>query len=130
MLNTSRKTLKTKHGLTLIEVMMAVFVLALSGIMLAAIFPTAQISRIKGVYSTYAVSLAQQRIEELRAAGYASVKVGNTSVAVSDLPGGTETILITQYLPNIKKVQVSIVWEGYRKAGGTVVLTTLLSDHS
>lgn len=130
MYNTHNKYWKNNRGFTLIEVLMGVFVLALSALMLSALFPIAQTARIKGVYTTYAVSLAEQRVEELRSAGYASVQVSNTNVPVSDLPNGEETITITQYAAGIKKIEISIVWEGFRKVGGSVTLATFISDHS
>lgn len=120
-----------QRGLTLVEVMLTVFILALSAMMLAAIYPSAQISRMKAVHYTYATSLAEQKIEELKSAGYASVLVGSpATVAISELPNGSETVAISQYAPNIKKVEVSITWEGYRMVGGSVSLATFIADHS
>lgn len=118
-------------GFTLIEIMLAVFVLALTGLVFAATVPTSQISRIKAAHTTYAINLAKQTIEEKRSAGYASLLPGTTEVTVpADLPGATQTTSITQYATNVKKVEVTIVWSGYRQVGGTITLTTLISDHS
>ena len=118
-------------GFTLIEIMLAVFVLALTGLVFAATVPTSQISRIKAAHTTYAINLAKQTIEEKRSAGYAGLLAGTTEVTVpADLPGGSQTTTITQYSTNVKKVEVTIVWSGYRQVGGDITLSTLISDHS
>lgn len=117
-------------GLTLVEVMLAVFVLALTAIILIACFPTSQISRIKAAHLSYAVGLAQKQMEEFRSAGYASVLVSDpVNTPVAELPSGSQTITITQYAPNVKQIEVTITWEGYRKVGGSTTLVTLISDH-
>jgi len=111
--------------------MLVVFVLALTGLVFAATVPTSQISRIKAAHTSYAISLAQQTIEEKRSAGYASLLAGTDEVSVpADLPGGIQTTRITQYAANVKEVRVTITWSGYRQVGGTVNLATLISDHS
>ena len=113
------------------EVMLVVFILALTGLIFAATVPTSQISRIKAAHTTYAIHLAQQTIEEKRSAGYAGMLAGTTEDSVpADLPGGLQTTEITQYSTNVKKVRVTITWSGYRQVGGTVTLSTLISDHS
>ncbi|HET6452761.1 MAG TPA: prepilin-type N-terminal cleavage/methylation domain-containing protein [Armatimonadota bacterium] len=119
-------------GFTLVEIMLAVFVLALTGLVFAATVPTSQISRIKAAHTTYAINLAKQTIEEKRSAGYASLVPGTDEVSVpADLPGGSQRTLITQTpWANVKKVEVIITWSGYRKVGGTITLNTLISDHS
>lgn len=124
-----RKT--REEGFTLVEVMLVVFILALTGLIFAATVPTSQISRIKAAHTTYAIHLAQQTIEEKRSAGYAGMLAGTTEDSVpADLPGGLQTTEITQYSTNVKKVRVTITWSGYRQVGGTVTLSTLISDHS
>ena len=118
-------------GFTLIEIMLAVFVLALTGLVFAATIPTSQISRIKAAHTTYAINLAKQTIEEKRSAGYAGLLPGPPEVTVPALlPGATQSTIITQYGANVKKVEVTIVWSGYRKVGGSITLPTLISDHS
>jgi prepilin-type N-terminal cleavage/methylation domain-containing protein len=125
------KKKRRSAGFTLIEIMLAVFVLALTGLVFAATIPTSQISRIKAAHTTYAINLAKQTIEEKRSAGYAGLLAGTTEVTVpADLPGGSQTTTITQYSTNVKKVEVTIVWSGYRKVGGSITLPTLISDHS
>ena len=125
------KNSKHRSGFTLVEVMLAIFVLALSALMFAATFPTSQISRIKAVHMSYATSLAQQKMEELRSAGYSGMLLGATVEIPSELPSGSSlTTTVTQYATNIKKIEVTIIWQGYRKVGGDTTLVTLISDHS
>lgn len=123
--------LKNRSGFTMVEVMIVAFIMALTALIFAATFPTSQISRVKAVHMTYAVSLAQQKVEELRSAGYSSVLVGGPrTTPVPELPNGSQTITITQYAANIKKIQVVISWAGYRKVDGSTSLVTFISDHS
>ena len=120
-----------RSGFTLLEVLLAVFVLALTAMMLAVSFPSAQISRIKAAHVSYAVNLARQTMEEKRSAGYSSLLAGTTEVSVpAELPGGQQTTSITLYSPHIKKIEVTVTWSGYRKVGGSTTLVTLVSDHS
>ena len=131
MSDRSHDALRNQRGLTLVEVLLTVFILALSALMLAAIYPSAQTSRMKAVHYTYATSLAEQKIEELKSAGYASVQIGSPAfVVISELPNGSETVAISQYAPNIKKIVVTVGWEGFRMVGGNVSLVTFISDHS
>lgn len=130
MVRTVRKN-RRSAGFTLVEVLLVVFILALTALMLAAIFPTAQISRIKATHTSYALSLAQQKMEEIKSAGYANIQITPEAVVtpLADIPSGAQTVTVTQYAPNIKKISVSIVWSGYRRVGGRVDLVTLISDH-
>ena len=118
-----------RSGFTLIEVMLAVFVLSLTALIFAASFPISQISRIKSAHMSYAVNMARQTMEEKRAAGYNGLLIGTTTSVPADLPGSQQTTTITQYSPHIKQVVVTISWEGYRRVGGSTTLVTLVSDH-
>ncbi|HUV04887.1 MAG TPA: type II secretion system protein [Armatimonadota bacterium] len=122
---------RRSSGFTLVEVLLVVFMLALTALMFAATFPTSQISRIKATHMSYALSLAQQKVEEIKSAGYGNIQITPTPVtsSLADIPSGTQTVTVTQYEANIKKISVSIVWSGYRQVGGTVDLVTLISDH-
>lgn len=121
----------SRAGFTLIEAMLVFFVIALTGLMFAAIFPTAQTSRVKAAHASFAAGLAQQKMEEIRAAGYVNIQLTpGVDTPLDSLPNGNQRVTITQYAANIKKVQVTITWSGYRQVGGTVNLVTLISDHS
>lgn len=119
-----------RAGFTLLEVLLAVFILVLTALMVCAVFPSAQISRIKAAHMSYAVNLARQTLEEKQSAGYASLIAGTSEIAVpADLPGAQMTTTITQYSTHIKKIEVTIAWSGYRRVGGTANLITLVADH-
>ncbi len=119
-----------RSGFTLIEVMLAVFVLSLTALIFAAAFPISQISRIKSAHMSYAANLARQTMEEKRAAGYNGLLIGTTTSVPAELPDSQQTTTITQYSTHIKKVVITITWEGYRKVGGSTTLVTLVSDHA
>lgn len=118
-------------GFTLIEVMLAIFLLAVSAVIIGVIYPSAQISRIKAVHMTFAMSMAQKKLEDARSSGYALVPVTPTvTTPFAELPNGTQSYTVTQYAPNIRKVEVTVTWNGYRMVGGRVSLVTFISDHS
>ncbi|MBP6965274.1 MAG: prepilin-type N-terminal cleavage/methylation domain-containing protein [Armatimonadetes bacterium] len=118
-------------GFTMVEVLLVILVLSFSALIFAAAFPSAQISRIKAVHMSYAMGLAQQTIEEKRSAGYANLLDGTSEVSVpAELPGAQQTTTIEDFGANIKKIDVTITWGGYRMVGGTVHMSTLISDHS
>lgn len=120
-----------QSGFTLVEVLIGIFLLAIGAAIVAGVYPVAQISRVKAVYSTFATSLAEQKMEELKSAGYASIQAGSPiTTAVVELPNGQQTVAITQYSPSIKKVSITITWNGYRTVGGSITLATLISNHS
>ena len=122
---------KKQSGFTLIEAMLAVFIVTLTGIMFAAIFPTSQINHKKSAYMSYATSMAQKQMEEIKAAGYANAYPTDwVKTPVDELPDGIKSIAITQYAPNTRKVEVKIEWDGYRHVGGKIELVTLISDRS
>lgn len=127
----TRKIRCGSGGFTLVEVMLVTFVLVLTALIFVATFSTSQISRMKAAHMSYATSLAQQKIEEMRAAGYASILITDpVENSLPELPTGTQIVTVTQYAPNIKKIEVTISWGGYRQVGGSITLVTLISDHS
>ncbi|MCL6629476.1 MAG: type II secretion system GspH family protein [Armatimonadetes bacterium] len=128
------KVVSSKHrsaGFTLVEVLLVIFLLSLTALIYAAVFPTSQISRTKAVHTSYALSLAQQKLEEIRSAGYANIQVTPSPqvTPVADIPGATQTVTISQFAANVKRISVVITWSGYRKIGGRVELETLVADH-
>lgn len=130
-LDTNNKKRNNRSGFTLTEVLLVVFVFALTALIYGATFPIAKSSGIKAANTTLAISLAEQQIEQLRSAGYMNVLVGDPiTETASELTGGVKTITITQYSAKVKKIQVDISWTGYRKTGGSVTLVTMMSDHS
>ncbi len=130
MRSDTRVRKRKSAGFTLIEVLLAILVLTFTALIFTAVFPTSQISRTKAVHMSYAMGVAQQTLEEKRAAGYANL-LPRTDISIpAELPGAEQTTTITQYGPNTRKVEVTITWGGYRKVGGSVTLSTLISDHS
>ena len=117
-------------GFALVEVLICIMVLTFSALIFVAAFPTSQISRVKAVHMSYATGLAQQVIEDKRSAGYANViPCTETSIPLL-LPDAEQTTTITQVSENVREIDVTITWGGYRMAGGAVHMATLISDHS
>lgn len=64
---------KFAHGFTLIEVVVALMIVAAMGTLFIAVFPVALRSSTSTSYYTQAASLAAHKIEQLRMAGYADL---------------------------------------------------------
>jgi len=65
--------MRRKGAFSLIEVLMASFLVALCAAVLAASIPTATKSRLKATYTGLALSLAQKELEAIRTRGYPNV---------------------------------------------------------
>ncbi|HEY3298523.1 MAG TPA: prepilin-type N-terminal cleavage/methylation domain-containing protein [Armatimonadota bacterium] len=124
------RSIPSKSGFTLIEVMLVVMMLVLTALIFAAVFPTAQISRVKAANTTFAANLAQQMMEEKMSGGYGSCMPCTVTSAIGQLVNGSQTTTITQFSTNVRKIQIQITWGGYRQVGGNVKLVTFLSNHS
>jgi len=126
-----RVSKRASGGFTLVEVLLAMMVLMFAALIFTAAFPTSQISRMKAVHMSYAMGVAQQTLEDKRAAGYSGTLPVEPTVSVPLLlPSSQQTTTITQVGPNTRKVEVTITWGGYRMVGGSIRLATLISDHS
>lgn len=79
---------------------------------------------------TYALSLAQQKIEEAKSAGCSRhIITSPITTPVSQLTGGSQMIGVSQYSTHIKKIDVRVSWGGYRRVNGSVHLVTFISDN-
>jgi type IV pilus assembly protein PilV len=121
---------KIKPGFTLIEVMVSIFLVALGAIMYTALMPMA--AKGSQMVSNYqqASSLAQNKIDEIRAVGYGRIDYADLLAAgiidssptsspycftaqgglATIFPGATGTIAISDFSPTIKQVTVTVTW--------------------
>jgi Tfp pilus assembly protein PilV len=140
--------MKKRSGLSLIEVMIAVMLLSFTVTVFASLFPIAMRLRSKSENVTRATTLAQQKIEQLRAQPYANLnytalRAANiidaspttspfsfTSVnsLTSSLPEGSGTLTITDAATDLKRVDVTLTWGGLVANGNTVTMTTLIAN--
>ena len=128
--------MRDKKGFTLLEVMVAVVVLAFGLLAIMHLFPiglrASKISR----DTTVASLLAQAKIEELRNTGWASLSSSTTTEGYGTITNYPQFKRVTtiDYVdvvndPNLKKIVVEVFYKPY---GGerSVKLVTLFTDYS
>lgn len=123
---------KVKPGFTLIEVMVAIFLVAMGAIMYSALMPmAAKGSRMVSNYQQ-ASSLVQNKIDELRAVGYGRLDYADLRAAgiidasptsapysftgvgglAAIFPGATGALSLSDFSSTIKQVTVTVTWSG------------------
>jgi Tfp pilus assembly protein PilV len=121
-----------RRAFTLVEVAVAVFLLAMAVLMFGALYPTAsRASRMSGNHSQ-AISEVQHKVDQLRAIGYGRLNYTEMRAAgiidaepgaspyrfdgvdelVNLLPNPTGTITVTYPATDLAQVVVSLSWSG------------------
>jgi len=118
-------------GFTLIESIVSILLVALFILIFAAAFPGGQAIVQKGELTSIATDIAQEKMEEIRKAGYNSLTFGTQTFTVSQLPNGQGKITVSPYptsnSKNIAKVEIVISWQGARATSGSVKISSLIS---
>ena len=123
--------IRSQRGSTLFEVMFAVVLLGVAGVVFAASFPTGFSSIRQSSEYTTATAVAEKKAEQVRALDYASINYANlislgildpepdalgsykfTAVEslISVLPTGTGTMTIATDAHSVKNVTITIQW--------------------
>lgn len=124
--------MKNKPGYTLIEVMVAMFLISMATITFSAMMPMA--AKGSHMVSNYqqASSLVQNKIDEIRAVGYGRIdytdllaagiidssptsapfSFTNVGGLAAILPGASGTITVSDFSTTIKQVTVTVTWSG------------------
>lgn len=153
-MNTQQPVRKLHRGVTLLEVLFAVFLVAVSAAILAASMPSASRSQKIADLNNKATNLAQKELEAIRSVGYANVSAAQllgdglidsaTPVAASTygftnvdqgamdspgvlLPSGTGTVKIEQVGLDLRRVTVKVAWL-HRGVARSVSVGTLVAD--
>lgn len=136
-------------GYTLIEVVVALFLTTLGAVMFGALMPMAsKTSRMVGNYQQ-ASSLVQHKVDQLRAVGYGRLTYTELRTAgiidasptvppyrftgvdglSSIYPQATGTIDVTDYSSSIKRITVSLTWDGStaRQGNGTLSVVAFVA---
>lgn len=120
--------MRTRRGFTLIEVVIATFLIGLLAVLTANILTAAPLSRHAEEKNT-ALVIASSKLEALRAEGYEALPASGafTDPALANLPGGSGTITVSQYNDKTKEVTVTVTWdEG--ETTSDVAVTTLITE--
>ena len=124
------KAMRARHsGFTLIEVLIAVFIIG----MLIALFGVGvmmmPLSR-EASHRDVALHGASVELETLRSTGYAQLPTSGSfsNTEVSSLPGGLGTTTIRAYNNTTKEVVVTVSWQEPGRGYRAVSLTTLITE--
>jgi len=115
----------------LIEGIVSVLLLGLLVLVFAAAFPGGQAIIQKSELTSIATDIAQEKMEDLRKAGYNSLTFGTQTFTVSELPKGQGKVTISPYpstaSKNLAKVEVEITWQGAGTTSGKTKISSLIS---
>lgn len=113
------KLLKDQSGYTIVELLVAIFVAAILTLTITQLISSSTRVSQSSRDMVAATSFAENKIEELRSAGYSSLSVGSidiTSELPSELKGPPRgSLVITTYALSIKKVTVTITYNDQGK---------------
>lgn len=117
------------RGFTLVEVTVSIFVIGVMLVASATLLRGVPASRLT-LDQNIALAVAQNKLETLRAGGYAALPTTSTFVdtALSALASSTGNITVTAYNSKTKKVDVSVSWREADATAHSIALTTLITE--
>jgi type II secretion system protein I len=119
-----------KRGFTLLEVLVAVAVLALMIVSTSALLQRIQVNSRETRDKDLALRIARDQLEKLRADGYA-VLPANSSFShtlLTSLDSSTAAITVTEHNAETKQLVTTVSWRGSDGALRSVALTTLITE--
>lgn len=143
-----------RRGFSLIEVLIAIFLVVTCMLIVVATMPISTASRAKADLSSKAMGMAQKQLEALKGTGYPNLTPGqmlsyglidsstavstntysftNSDAAANDsiarvLPAGTGTVTVEQLDLDLRRVTITITYRD-RNATRTVRLGTLVAN--
>jgi prepilin-type N-terminal cleavage/methylation domain-containing protein len=107
-------------GFTLVELLVTIIVLGIVISSLGGLYYLMQITEVQSQHYDIAVRAARTEIEDLRNNGYNSLNPGDNVDFTSSLPAAlppdkTGTVAISQPLPELRRVDVTIAYTDYGK---------------
>jgi type II secretory pathway pseudopilin PulG len=117
-----------QNGFSIIEATVSLFILGTVIIIYSAASNSMVLNR-NAKEQELALRIAQTEMETLRATTYALLPAsGNISDALlSQLSGGAETLTVSAYNSNTKKIVVTVNWNSAGNVARSTSLTTLIS---
>ncbi len=105
--------LKSASGFTLLEILLAVVLFAVGGVVMLDLLHRGQAGSTDGENTLIATHLATRRMEELRNVAYASL-ANEARAVISDPAGYTRferQVAVTTPYANLRQVVVTIYWQ-------------------
>jgi len=121
---------KLQRGFSFIEVLVALGLIGVTVVLSAALTNSVPLARFAG-YQDIALTIAENRLEQLRGEGYAALPpTGAFSDALLlGLPSGGGAVAVTSVNATTKRVEVTVYWkEPALAASSSISLTTLITE--
>lgn len=118
-----------KRGFTLVEAIIALFILSTAVVFATIVIGTVKITRDAALENS-AFHIAENKLNELRALGYATLPSSGPffDPEIVTLPGGSASTSITDWNTETKRVMAGVSWIGTDGASRFVSLTTLVTE--
>ncbi|MCL5103255.1 MAG: hypothetical protein M1133_03950 [Armatimonadetes bacterium] len=141
--------IRSRRGTGLVDVMVTLFLLGVAGIVFSAVFPTGFKAVKQGREYKVAATIAQRKMEQLRAMNYESLtytlllsagvidssspsspySFTSTDALSTELPSGTGSLYISDVASDLKRVRLVVSWQGINEnQPRTVEINTLFAD--
>jgi len=128
------RLLRRKHGAIFIDVMLAIYILAILGLTFAATMSAAVVSRVMADERTKATTIVNRQLESIKTVGYGGLtysglvyygliestpvstpfkftNIGTSTDRVSALlEGGVGTVAVTDLTTTVRQVTVTVSW--------------------
>lgn len=124
----SNNSIRDERGFTLIEVVMATSILVVALIPILLMFNTGVKATNKANYHSVALSLAQERVEQLRDSNYNDITSATDAAITIDLATFNRTLTVTEPESNLKQIIVTVSWTDLDQSQ-SVSLTTYRSRY-
>ena len=115
-----------KRGFTLLEILLTVVLLVTGTVALLQVVSSGISAGGADESGLIAVNLAQDKIEEKRAADFSSI-VNEAKLAVSGYPAFSREVVVTTPRTGLKQVSVNVYWTA-KSVESTAGLVTYVSD--
>ena len=123
-----QQSIRPNAGFTLVESMLTLALVSMSLLALAGLQITALRGNALARRITTAVSIAEQRIEQLKNASYANIQAeAATQVTASNLHFTRQVTVTNGPLPNTKSVSVLVSWQEQSKTH-TLPIATIIGQ--
>jgi prepilin-type N-terminal cleavage/methylation domain-containing protein len=118
-----------RHGFSLIEMLVALLIMSVTAAFVTVVMGTVKFTR-DVAYENSAFRIADSKLEELRAGGYATLPAGGafSDPGLADLPQGAASTSVTVWNAKTKQVRAGVAWFGADGRTHTVSLTTLITE--